>query len=114
VQMDIRGQNMSLSGALAGHCVERLSRALRPFDSRIARVQVVFVDLNGPKTGLGQACRMTVHLLHGGVVRFESRREDYYRAASETISGIVRRIQRALARRRQTARRSSAAAPMPR
>jgi ribosomal subunit interface protein len=108
VQVDIRGQNVSLSGALAGHCVERLTRALRPFDSRIARVQVVFVDLNGPKKGLGQACRMRVHLLHGGVVRFESRREDYYRAASETIAGVVRRIQRALTRARHVAVRASA------
>jgi ribosomal subunit interface protein len=100
VQIDIRGQNVPVSGNLAAHCVDRLDRALRAFSSRIARVQIVFVDLNGPKKGSGQACRATVELLNGARVRFESRTEDYYQAAAETIAGIVRPIQRALTRRR--------------
>jgi len=44
MQIDIRGQNVPVSGALAAHCLERLDRALRPYSSRIACVEVVFVD----------------------------------------------------------------------
>ena len=100
MQIDIRGQNVPISGSLAAHCLDRLDRALRPFSSRIARVEIVFVDLNGPKKALGQACRATVELLNGVRVRFESRTEDFYQSAGQTVAGIVRPIQRAIARRR--------------
>lgn len=100
MQIDIRGQNVPVSGSLAALCMDRLDRALRPFSSRVARVQIVFVDLNGPKNGPGQACRATVELVNGGRVRFSTRSEDYYQAAAQTIAGIVRPIQRALTRRR--------------
>jgi hypothetical protein len=30
MQIDIRGQNIAISGALAAHCLRRLERALRP------------------------------------------------------------------------------------
>ncbi|HKP56875.1 MAG TPA: HPF/RaiA family ribosome-associated protein [Polyangiales bacterium] len=100
MQIDIRGQNVPVSGSLAAHCLDRLDRALRPFSSRIRSVQIVFVDLNGPRNGPGQACRATVELVNGGRVRFSSRTEDYYQAAAQTIAGIVRPIQRALTRER--------------
>ena len=104
MQIDIRGQNVAVSGALAAHCLERVERALRPFGSRIARVQVVFVDVNGPKILRGQSCRMRVDFRDGGGVRFESRTDNYYQSASETSAGIVRPIQRALERRRNVRR----------
>ena len=100
MQIDIRGQNVSMSGALAAHCLDRLDRALRPFSSRIARVQIIFVDLNGQKKAPDQACRATIELRHGGRVRFTSRTEDYYQSASQAIAGIVRRLQRAVTRQR--------------
>jgi ribosomal subunit interface protein len=100
MQVDIRGQNVIVSEALVAHCVERANRALRPFSSRISRVQFVFVDLNGPKGALGQACRATAELLGVGQVRSECRAEDYYRSVSQTVAGMARHVQRALARRR--------------
>ncbi len=100
MQIDIRGQNVAISGFLAAHCVERFQRALRPFSSHVSRVQLVFVDLNGPKKGQGQACRLTVQLSSGSPIRFESRAEDYYQSASEAIDGVVRRIRRRLERLR--------------
>ena len=101
MQIDIRGQNVPVSDALVAHCLDRLHRALRPFGSRISRVQIVFVHLNGPRKGQGQACRLTVHLWAGSPVRFETRSEDYYQSASDAIGGIVRSIQRVLVRRRE-------------
>ena len=100
MQIDIRGQNVAISGSLAAHCLDRLDRALRPFSTRVERVQVVFVQLNGLRKGPGRACRATVHLSTGNPLRFESRSEDYYQAASETIAGISSRLPRELARRR--------------
>lgn len=95
-----RGQNVPVSEALVAHCLHRSHTALRPYRSRVARVQFVFVDLNGTRQGLGRACRVTAELLGGGLVRYEGRADDCYRAASQAISGSARHIQRALDRRR--------------
>jgi ribosomal subunit interface protein len=112
VQIIIRGQNVPVSDALVAHCIERVSRGFRPFSSRISRVQFVLVDLNGPKHGVGHACRATVDLSHGGHVRYEGRAADFYQALSQTVAGIARPIQRALVRRRSHAvDRSSTARP---
>ena len=111
MQIDIRGQNVLVSDALVTHCVERAGRAFRPFSSRITRVQFVFVDLNGPKRGLGQACRATVDLLGGGQVRYECRAEDYYRSFSQAVAALARQVQRALARRRGHAPARTSAPP---
>jgi ribosomal subunit interface protein len=112
MEIVIRGQNVEISEALVAHCVERASRAFRPFSSRISRVQLVFVDLNGPKRGLGQACRATVEFTGGGHVRYESRAEDYYRSISQAVAGMARHIQRVLGRRRTRAvERTSTLAP---
>jgi ribosome-associated translation inhibitor RaiA len=102
MQIDIRGQNVPLSGALAAHCIDRLDRALRRVSSRIACVHVVLVDIGGPKTLNAKACRTTVDFVNGGRVRFESRTDSYYLSASQSISGAVRRVQRELERRRTT------------
>ena len=100
MQIVIRGQNVPVSEALIAHGVERVTRAFRPFSSHISRVELVFVDLNGPKQGLGQACRATVDLLGGGHVRYEGRAANYYQALSQTVAGMARHIQRKLVRRR--------------
>jgi ribosomal subunit interface protein len=100
VQIVSRGQNVEVSDALVAHCLERATRALRPFSSHISRVQFVFVDLGGIRQGTGHACRVTVELSGGGRVRYEGRAEDYYHAASLSIVGVSRHIQRALERRR--------------
>jgi ribosome-associated translation inhibitor RaiA len=111
VQIDIRGQNVPLSGALAAHCVDRLDRALRRVSSRIACVHVVLLDVSGPKTLDAKACRTTVDFVNGGRVRFESRTDSYYLSASQSISGAVRRVQRELERRRTTALEGSVPTP---
>jgi ribosome-associated translation inhibitor RaiA len=98
-----RGQNVPVSDALNAHCVERAQRALRPFSSRIPRVKFVFVDLNGPKGGPGNACRVTIDLVGGAQVRYESRGADYYQCGSHAIMGAARHIQRVLQRRRSHA-----------
>lgn len=111
MQIIIRGQNVPVSDALVAHCIERVSRGFRPFSSRISRVQFVFVDLNGPKHGLGHACRATVDLTAGGHVRYEGRAADFYQAVAQTIAGIARPIQRALVRRRSHAFDRPSSAP---
>ena len=103
MEIVIRGQNVAVSDALLEHCLTRAGRAFRPFSSHIARVQLVFVDLNGPKRGLGYACRATVDLSGGGHVRYEGRAVDYYRSISQAVAGLARQIQRALMRRRTRA-----------
>jgi ribosome-associated translation inhibitor RaiA len=100
MQIIIRGQNVPVSETLARHCIDRVQRAFRPSSLRIARVHIVFVGLSAARQGLGHACRVTVDLRNGGHVRYESRAEDYYQCALQTITGAARHVQRALERRR--------------
>ncbi|HET8936843.1 MAG TPA: HPF/RaiA family ribosome-associated protein [Polyangiales bacterium] len=100
MQIVSRGQNVELSDALTAHCEERAQRGLRPFSSRITRVQFVFVDLNRTRQGLGRACRVSVTLLGGGEVHYEGRAQDYYHAAGQALAGAARNVHRTLERRR--------------
>ena len=103
MQIVSRGQNVQVSESLVAHCSERARRGLRPFSSRISRVQLVFAELSGNRRGLGRACRVTVQLVGGGQVHYEGRAEDFYQCASQAITGMARYIQRALERRRSFA-----------
>jgi ribosome-associated translation inhibitor RaiA len=107
----IRGQNVPVSDALNAHCVDCAHRALRPYSSRISQVQFVFVDLNGPKRGLGQACRVAIDLVGGGQVRYESRGADYYQSAARAIVGTARNVQRVLQGRRSHAGAADSTTP---
>ncbi|HET8940250.1 MAG TPA: HPF/RaiA family ribosome-associated protein [Polyangiales bacterium] len=100
MQIVSRGQNVAVSDGLVAHCVGRARRALRPFRSRIAHVQLVFRDLALKGQGLGRSCRVTVELVGGGQVRYEGRADDHYQSASEALVGTARYIQRKLERRR--------------
>jgi putative sigma-54 modulation protein len=100
VQVIIRSPNVPVSKALAEHCHSRVHRAVEPFADQIGRVELVMVDVNGPKKGLGQVCRVFVELTHGGRLMFASRARDFYSAASRATFGAGRRLARVLERAR--------------
>jgi hypothetical protein len=73
---------------------------VQPFADQIGRVELVMVDVNGPRKGLGQACRVFVELTHGGRLMFASSARDFYSAASRATFGAGRRLARVLERAR--------------
>jgi hypothetical protein len=100
VDVIIHHRNVTPSRALEAHCRERIARAVDPFAGRVERVEVVLVDLNGPRKGLGQACRVFVRLATGGGLMFASKDRDFYRASSRAVTGMGRHLARVLAKSR--------------
>lgn len=94
----IRGRNVPLSQSLEDHCRERVRRAVRRFAEQVARVEVVLVDLNGPRNAPAQACRVFVTLDSGGRLMFESSDRDFYLAVSRATSGAGRHLARVLSK----------------
>lgn len=100
MEVVIRSQNVPISQALEEHCHERVVRALQPFREHVRRVDVVLVDLNGPKHGPAQACRVFVDLRRGGTVMFASAADTFYHSASTSAAGAARHLSRVLERAR--------------
>jgi ribosome-associated translation inhibitor RaiA len=103
VKIIIRSPNVPMSKALEEHCQSRARRAVEPFTGQVGRVEIVMVDVNGPKKALGQVCRVFVDLTHGGQLIFVSRARDFYSAVSRATFGAGRRLARVLARARNRA-----------
>ena len=96
----IHHRNVTPSKALEAHCRERVARAVESFAGRVDRVEVVLVDLNGPRKGPAHACRVFVRLAAGGALMFASQDRDFYRASRRAVTGMGRHLARAVAKSR--------------
>jgi len=94
----IRSQRVHVSQALEEHARERIARAIQPFAEQLERVELVFVDLNGPRNSPGQSCRVFLAMRDGARVIFESSQRDFYLAASRATVGAGRHLARLVAR----------------
>jgi ribosomal subunit interface protein len=110
MHLTIRGRHVAISPALREHCTERVERALLPFAQHVDSAEVVLADLNGPRGGLGQACRLTVGLSDGTKLMVQSLDSDFYAASGEAAGRVGHLVRRELGRTRTRARR----APRPR
>jgi regulator of nucleoside diphosphate kinase len=110
VHITVRGKAVQLSDALRRHCTHRVERALARFAAHVDWVEVVLVDLNGPKGGPAQACNLSVALVDGSRVILQRRDSDFYVAAGQAASRagrlVARMTDRARTRLRPAARRS--------
>jgi putative sigma-54 modulation protein len=60
--IEVRHINLPVSDALREFTQRRVERALRPFHSNIARVDVRITDVNGPEGGIDKRCSVTAEL----------------------------------------------------
>lgn len=95
----IRSHHVQVSEALESHCRERVERALAPFSARVRRVEVVLADVNGPRGGPGQVCRLFIELQDGATLIFATAANDFYRAVTAAAAGAGRQLARALERK---------------
>jgi ribosomal subunit interface protein len=100
MMIDLRSSNLPISLALREHIERRLDFAIRRFASRISRVVVRLVDVNGPRGGPDKRCRIIAHLSPTGNVMVEATDADVYAAASQAAIRLDERVARALQRRR--------------
>src|SRR5690242_15146440 len=60
--LEVRLIDLPVSDALREFTRRRVARALRPFESRIIRVEIRITDENGPDGGIDKRCSATVEL----------------------------------------------------
>jgi len=84
----------------------KLGMKLGKFASSIERVSVRLEDVNGPRGGVDQVCRVKVVLSGLPSVVFEAQDASRDAAVDEALSGVQRAVRRALQRRRARPRRA--------
>lgn len=94
MRVDVRAHQRKV-GAVLRHQVERrLQFALARFSRQISSVKVQLSDLNGPRGGVDQCCRVDISLISGRRLIVEDT-QSYLHAA---IDRAAERVGRAVAR----------------
>ncbi len=104
MHLNIRGRKVPISTSLREHCIERLERALRPFDEHVRSAELVFTDINGPRGGFGQACSVFVSLVNGTKLMIQSTESDFYAASSQAAARAGQLVRRELTKLRSRVR----------
>lgn len=86
----------------------KLGNKFSRFDRTIERVSVRVKDINGPRGGVDQLCRIKVVLRGQPSVIFESRDASLNAAVDGALAGVQRAVHRTTARRRTKPRRTNA------
>jgi ribosomal subunit interface protein len=108
---ELRVRNGEITLELREHVERRLGFALGRFGGRVGRVTVSLEDLNGPRGGLDQHCRIEVGLVPSGKVMAEATGVEVIAAVNRAAERIARRVRNDLERRRVTRRRCSTGRP---
>lgn len=88
-------------GTSASNYVQRkISNKLGRFDNAIERVSVRVKDVNGPRGGVDQLCRIKVVMRGQPSVIFESRDASLNAAVDVALAGVQRAVRRTTERRR--------------
>jgi len=111
VPAHIRAAGRDLSADDRRYIRRKLGRRLGKFASAIERVSVRTEDVNGPRGGVDQVCRIKVVLSGLPSVVFESRDASLTAAVDGALAGTERAVRRALGRRRMKPLRHAALRP---
>lgn len=96
----IRAAQGDLGSSDRDYIRRKLGMRLGKFASSIERVSVRMEDVNGPRGGVDQLCRIKVVLRGLPSVVFESRDASLNAAVDGALSGVERTVRRTLQRRR--------------
>jgi putative sigma-54 modulation protein len=99
-----------LSRSLVDFVERRMGFALGRFAAHISRVTIRLEDLNGPRGGLDQQCRIDVALIRSGRLIVRDTGKDIETAVSRAADRVAHRVRTALDRRR-TRRRTCSRVP---
>ena len=102
LKIEIRSQHFELDEDMTDRVINRVRFALSRFDGEISRVQVRFVDTNGPKGGLDKHCLLSVKLTSSGKIVANGKGVDLLSALYYCVERAERAIIRELERRRDT------------
>ena len=94
MQIQIRQHNLEPNRELAEFVERRIQFSLGRFNGRLRSTVVSLQDLNGPRGGVDQECRITVHTAWGSEIVITERHSDSFAAvacATERAGRAVRR-----------------------
>ena len=108
VPAHIRALGANLSKDTRTEIRNKLNRKLGKFAKAIERVSVRVKDINGPRGGIDQVCRIKVVLSNLSSVVFEAQDASLDVAIGSALTGIERAARRSLQRRRMKPRNGAA------
>ena len=100
MDLQIRARGVELAPPLYSYVERRICFALCRFGSRVRRVLIRLDDLNGPRGGEDQRCKIVVSLSRSDKVTVEANDADMKVAANRAADRIARRVAGQLERRR--------------
>ncbi len=96
----IRAVGVELDAENRQYLRQKLGQKLRKFAPAVERASVRVKDLNGPRGGIDQSCRIKV-VLHGlPSIVVEERHESLQGAMDTALTGVERAVRRATDQRR--------------
>jgi ribosome-associated translation inhibitor RaiA len=102
----IRAAQERFAADASDYVQKKLCKKLARFVSFIERVSVRVKDVNGPRGGVDQLCRIKVVMRGQPSVIFESRDSSLNAAVDVALAGVQRAVGRTTARRRTKPLRS--------
>jgi putative sigma-54 modulation protein len=104
MNIHVRSRQIEMDEAVCAHIDRRLQFSLGRYASRILRVTVQIIDLNGPRRGKDKSCRVEVRLLPRGSIFVEEISADLNAAVDRAADRVMRSVTRALERTRDLER----------
>ena len=94
MQIQIRKYNLAMSNALREHIERRLNFSLGRFGAWLRTVVVNLHDLNGPKGGIDQECKLTMRTSWKSEIVIEERDSDVFAAVARAADRAGRAVER--------------------
>ncbi len=98
--VEIRARHGRLNRSLEERLERRLHFALARFGGRIRRISAFLEDINGPRGGEDQRCRIEVSLVPSGTIKAEATDAEVASAVGRAAERVARRVRDALDRKR--------------
>ncbi len=106
--VEIRSRQGPLNASLEDQLVRRLRFALARFGGRIRHISATLEDINGPRGGEDQLCRIQVSLVPSGSIMAEATDAEVASAVGRAAERVARRVRDALDRTRTMRMRTHA------
>ncbi len=100
MHVEIRTRHGKLGRRLETQLERRLRFALARFGGRIRRISAFLEDINGPRGGEDQRCRIEVSLVSSGSIMAEATDAEVASAVGRAAERVARRVRDALDRKR--------------
>jgi len=100
MRISVRARNLDMTQSISEHVRNRIHAALNQHADRVRDVRVQLSDINGPRGGRDQQCRVAVRLSNGELLVHERLDYDLYANVSLLADTIKRRVGDYVARMR--------------